>query len=200
MRLLAVFFLGTGATFAQLAVGVKGGLPFTDFLRAADNPGATFHSGSTRFIVGPTIELRFPAGVGLELDALYRRFDYRASETILTSVFNNKANNSWEFPLLLKYRAPGVIVRPFVDAGVAFEHWRGLRQVTDALGVTSTSSEVKVTNTGVVLGGGLEIRLPVIRVSPELRFTRWGAKDISELGSVFRSNQNQAEVLIGITF
>src|SRR2546425_186229 len=98
MRLLITWVIGTGAAFGQLAVGFKGGLPLTDFLHAASNPGATFQSGSTRFIVGPTIEVHLPAGFGVELDALYRRFDYRASETILTDVFNNSAKNAWEFP------------------------------------------------------------------------------------------------------
>ena len=55
-------------------------------------------------------------------------------------------------------------------------------------------------NTGVVLGGGLELKVPFIRISPEIRFTRWEAKNITDLGGVLHLNQNQAEFLIGITF
>jgi hypothetical protein len=63
-----------------------------------------------------------------------------------------------------------------------------------------TKSDVSGVNTGVVLGGGLELKLPFIRISPEIRFTRWGAKNITDLGGVLHLNQNQAEFLIGITF
>jgi len=199
MKLMAMLLLSACGAFGQFAVGVKGGLPFTDFLRAADNPGATFHSSSTRYIVGPTIELRLPAGFGVELDALYRRFEYRAGANLLDQFVAGSAKNGWEFPLLLKYRSPGVLVRPFVDAGVSFDRWKGLKQVTNAVGLTE-STDVNVNNTGLVLGGGLEFHLPLIRVSPELRYTRWGAKSLSDLGGVLRSNQNQAEFLLGITF
>ena len=50
------------------------------------------------------------------------------------------------------------------------------------------------------MGGGLELKVPFIKISPEIRFTRWGAKNISDLGGVLQLNQNQAEFLIGLTF
>src|SRR6185436_18232003 len=81
--LLGLLLLGSGSAYAQFAVGLKGGLPLTDFLHGASNPSATFPSRSDRFIVGPTVEVTLPFGFGVELDALYRRFDYRAVESIL---------------------------------------------------------------------------------------------------------------------
>ena len=78
-------------------------------------------------------------------------------------------------------------------------HWRGVRQlVSGSLGLTKT--EVSGTNKGVVLGAGLEFNLHLIRVSPEIRYTRWGSANLGALTDVLRANQNQAEVLIGITF
>jgi hypothetical protein len=196
--MVGLLLLGSGSAYAQFAVGLKGGLPLTDFLHAASNPSATFPSRSDRFIVGPTVEVTLPFGFGVELDALYRRFDYRAVESILGTPVTSSATSAWEFPLLVKYKTPGILIRPFVDAGVSFDRWKGLKRVTNALNITN--SDVGVTGTGVVLGGGFEVHLPFIRISPELRFTRWGAKDLSDLGQVFRFNQNQAEVLLGITF
>ena len=172
----------------------------TDFFHVVDNPGATFRSSSTPFIVGPTIEVHFPFGFGVEFDALYRKFHYDASSNLVDAVVNGKAANAWEFPILLKYRVPGVIVRPFLDAGFAFDHWSGVSQVIQTPSSLLTNTNVSGTNKGVVLGAGLEFNLHLIRVSPEIRYTRWGATNLADFGGVLRSNQNQAEVLIGLTF
>ncbi len=201
MRLVFVWLLLSGSAFAQFAFGVKGGAPLTDFFHAVDNPQATFKSTATNFILGPTVELHFPAGFGVEFDALYRRFHYDTTSNLVDIVANGRAANTWEFPLLAKYKVPGVILRPFLDAGFAFNHWSGVRQleqVSGALGLAKT--DVSGTNKGVVLGAGLELNLHLIRVSPEIRYTRWGASNLGTLADVLRSGQNQAEVLIGITF
>jgi len=199
MRLVLLLLIGTWSASAQLiSGGIRGGLPLTDFYQAVSSSGATLSSTSTRFIVGPTIELHLPGGFGLEADALYRHFDYRASVNLIDSLVNLGASNGWEFPLLLKYRLPGPFVRPFLDAGVAFDRWSGFKQL-QVLAVT-TKSDVSGTNTGFVAGAGIELHTPLIRLSPEIRYTRWGASSITDLSGALRSNQNQVEVLVGLTF
>ena len=81
---------------------------------------------------------------------------------------------------------------------MAFNHWTANRQFTALQLVTKSSTGVN--GTGVVLGGGLEIHVPLIRISPEIRFTHWNAKDLSDFTGLLRFNQNQAEFLVGITF
>jgi opacity protein-like surface antigen len=85
-----------------------------------------------------------------------------------------------------------------LDAGVAFDHWSGFKEITNVAGLTK--SNVSGINTGFVAGAGIELKVPLIRISPEIRFTRWGATSISDLGGALRSNQNQVEVMVGITF
>ena len=199
MRLVWLWLIGTLSAFAQpISGGIRGGLPLTDFYQAVSSSGATLSSTSTRFILGPTIELHLPGGFGLEADALYRHFDYRASANLVDSLLKLGASNGWEFPLLLKYRLPGPFVRPFLDAGVAFDHWSGFKQL-QVLAVT-TRSNVSGTNTGFVAGAGIELHTPLIRLSPEIRYTRWGASSITDVSGALRSNQNQVEVLVGLTF
>jgi opacity protein-like surface antigen len=199
MRLVLLWLIGTLSASAQLiSGGIRGGLPLTDFYQAVSSSGASLSSTSTRFIIGPTIELHLPAGFGLEADALYRHFDYRASVNLIDSLANLGASNGWEFPLLLKYRLPGPFVRPFLDAGVAFDRWSGFKQL-QVLAVT-TRSDVSGTNTGFVAGAGIELHTPLIRLSPEIRYTRWGASSITDVSGALRSNQNQVEVLVGLTF
>ena len=199
MRLLLLLVMASSGAFPQVSFGVRGGVPFTDFFHAASSPGQTFESNSTRFILGPTVELHLPAGIGLEADALYRHFQYNASYNQIDVLVKSMATSSWEFPLLVKYRAPGPFVRPYVDGGVAWDRWSGVKQITQGGGL-STNSNASGINTGFVLGAGIELHLPVIKLSPEVRYTRWGAKNITDLGGALRSNQNQAEFLLGVTF
>ncbi|MBM3775865.1 MAG: PorT family protein [Acidobacteria bacterium] len=167
---------------AQVSAGVKAGVPLTDFFEVASSPRFGFTSETKRYLIGPTFELRLPAGLGFELDVLYRRFRYDIAGRRTTGT-------AWEFPLLFKYRFPGILVRPFVDLGVSFDRFSGLRQAAEL------SDRV---NKGFVAGAGFEIRALILRISPEIRYTRWADEPFND--PVFRWSKNQAEFLVGFTF
>jgi hypothetical protein len=198
MKLLLLFLAGTMSVQGQFSFGVRGGLPFTNFFQAASNPQETFNSSATQFIIGPTVELRLPAGFGLEADALFRHFQYNATGNLVDELVRNSASNAWEFPLLVKYRMQGMFVKPFLDGGVAFDHWSGVKQLVVPPG--DSSSNTSGSNAGVVVGAGIELHLPLVRLSPEIRYTRWGAASVADLGGALLSRQNQAEFLVGLTF
>jgi len=200
MKLVLLFLVGTASVFGQLSYGVRGGLPLTNFFQAVSNPDETFTSTATRFIVGPTVELRLPFGLGLEADALFRHFQYNGSASLIDELVRSSATNAWEFPLLVKYRTPGAFVKPFLDGGVAFDHWSGVKQITAPLTALTSSSSTSGANAGFVVGAGIELHLPLVKLSPEIRYTRWGAANVTDLGAALRSNQNQAEFLVGLTF
>jgi hypothetical protein len=74
---------------------------------------------------------------------------------------------------------------------------------TAAGGSSSTGNPSQLnekTTTGFVVGGGLDVRALLIHISPEIRYTRWGAQHFLDPNGGFHSNQNQAEFLVGITF
>ena len=213
MRLLFPLLLSAVSAFCQpFSFGLRGGVPMTDFLNAAKSQNFTFTTSTNRFIVGPTAELRLPFGLGVEVDALYRRFSYNGAGGIsgitTTLTTTETTSNAWEFPLLVKYRFPMKIARPYVDAGVAWDTLNGLTQaVTSTVaGITSkssTSNPAELSNStsrGFVLGVGLDIKALVIHISPEVRFTRWGAQHFVDPNGLLHSNLNQAEFLVGITF
>src|SRR4051794_23093199 len=130
MRTLLLFLSGTAALVAQpISVGVKGGVPFTDFLESVSSGNVSLRSRTQRYIVGPAVELRLPAGFGVEFDALYRRFSYNATTSLATAVTSiDTSANAWEFPLLLKKRFASGPVRPFLDAGVTWNKISGVSQ------------------------------------------------------------------------
>ena len=72
MRVVCFLLFGVISVFAQpLSVGLKGGVPLSDFTETVSKPLETFRT-SRRLIVGPSLELRLPAGLGVEFDYSYR--------------------------------------------------------------------------------------------------------------------------------
>jgi hypothetical protein len=137
------------------------------------------------YLVGPTGELHLPFGLSFEVDALYRPLNYTVyPQNLRATAFTG---SDWQFPLLLKYQLhKGILVHPFVDAGVTFRH------------VSFSNVPLGNSNTaGVSLGGGLTFKLLFLRFSPELRYTYFPT-DV--FGTNVHSTSNQADFLVGLTF
>jgi len=203
MRSLLLFLLAAPAFAQPFSVGLKLGVPLTDFVDTVNNSSFKSLVHTKRYIVGGQAELRLPFGFGVEFDALYRRLNYSGSGTINgISTTIDTTGNAWEFPLLAKYRFPTPIARPFVDAGVAWNTLTGVKNAVSSvspipIGVNPVTLEK--TKTGFVIGAGVDIKIG-IRLQPEIRYTRWGAKNLLDPNGSALSNQNQAEFLLGITF
>ena len=159
MRPLFLLLFGAAAAFAQpFSFGVKAGVPLTDFFSTVQSANFGFNSTTNRYIVGPTVELRLPFGLGVEFDVLYRHLNYAGSSfgvDVLTS--SSTTGNAWEFPLLAKYRFPSKVVRPYVDAGVAWDTLSGLTQsITTTVFpnhvTTTTTSNPAELNQNTVMG------------------------------------------------
>jgi hypothetical protein len=100
-----------------------------------------------------------------------------------------------------------------VDIGVALETLTNLRQTGFTQSVpffgvapppmnaaTSTPAELNDrTIAGFVTGAGVDIHLLFLDLSPEIRYTRWGAQQFVSPYGGLSSNQNQLEFLLGIT-
>lgn len=184
-------------------------MPMTDFIHAVDS-GAVYQTSTitNRYIIGATGELRLPFGLGVEADILYRHFSFGSSLSLIANYQTGKTTTgAWEFPLLAKYRFKGKVFRPYIDGGVAWDKLSGVTSTVQTIfnNVTTTSttsnpfSLKEDTTRGFVLGGGVDIKALLIHISPEIRFTHWGAQHFIESGSL-NSKQSQAEFLVGITF
>lgn len=212
MRPVLLLLCVAGAACAQplFTAGVKAGVPLSDFLNAAQTGVFSYAAPTQRYIVGGTAELRLPANFAIEFDALYRRLHYNGvGHGVDVFSTSQTTANSFEFPLLLKYRFRTKVVRPYVDAGAAFDTLAGLKQTLTQTTLpsppvtttTGTPPELKnKTTAGFVLGAGLDIHAIVLHISPEIRYTRWTNAQISDVNGLLRSNQNQAEFLVGFTF
>jgi opacity protein-like surface antigen len=223
MRLLLLSLAGAAIAFAQpVTFGVRVGEPLTDFVSTVQNEPiegilgqfSNFYSNTRPYVLGPTVEFRLPAGLGIEFDALYRRLNYSGTEVTtnglasVTTAISSTSADAWEFPLLLKYKFKIPLVKPYVDAGFAWDTLAGLkqsiRQTVGAITNTSTTSTPADLNkkgtSGFVLGAGVDIHAVVLHLSPEIRYTHWGSPHFENPAGLVTSNQSQAEFLLGITF
>lgn len=66
---------------------------------------------------------RLPFGLGVEFDALYKRFDQTGSS--INGGTAAKTGTSWEFPLLGKYRFGRSFAKPYAEGGVSLNHLSG---------------------------------------------------------------------------
>lgn len=213
MRLLLVFASGCLCFGQSLSMGVKGGIrAMDDITNITGGASGRATSESKRYIVGPMLELGLPLGFGAEFDALYNREGYEASfGDFFGNSFERERANAWQFPLLLKYKLPFPIVKPYVEAGYALGVINGSidgHGVTIDLGTGQQTPYVIHTGTnwkpshGFAAGSGIQVGFGRLRLSPEIRYTHWNSAAISGGfgSSSFQSAQNQLDVLVGISW
>ncbi len=178
--------------------------------------------------MGPTVQVHLPLRLALEFNVLYRRLNYDSNYYFRTPssgeyfINTNNVANKWEFPLLMKYRFSGAAVRPFVAAGVSVNRINGTGQVRATGRRTFTRWDytrtvspsgfpleelARLSTGGFVLGGGVEMPLSFIRISGEIRYTRWAHENFRGVSgtsvyreAIFSSSLNQADFLLGISF
>jgi opacity protein-like surface antigen len=91
-----------------------------------------------------------------------------------------------------------------VSGGPTFGRITGVAEVgrcTISLDGSCVVETVKRSRTGLALGAGLDMALPVVRLAPEIRYTHFGGGFIrSTPEGALNSRQNQVEFLLGVTF
>lgn len=156
--------------------GVKGGYPLTYSENSVTNVDIHLDSNSKRFIVGGTAELGLPMGFSIEGDFLFHPYNVRNLGPFTGSITNY---NVFEVPILGKLRLGHGLAAPYVDAGPEFRFYPG---------------NLTLSRDGFAVGGGLEFKLLLVKISPEFRYTRWASS------SYPGANPNQAALLLGLTF
>ena len=200
--LLAVLcFSATGFPRIPVSIGVKGGLALTDAFENTNLLYGDFYpygeitihnySDSKDYIVGPFVDLRLPLGFGVEADALYRSLHLATvyEFAVGTPVPDLQRDNTWEFPILAKYRFKLPIARPYIDAGPSFRTSHSIYQTT-------------LSSHGIAAGAGVDIKALLLHISPEIRYTHWASDSIyyPAASGPPHSNVNQVEFLVGIAF
>jgi hypothetical protein len=222
VRYLFVVFLTCCACAAQLiTVGAIGGGRVTDDVLLFPAPGlngvstaSAFRLESRFYDVGPTIEIGLTHGFAVEFDAVYHRQGFFSTFYHDTLYYTNRVrDNSWEFPLLLKHKLRFSVLNPFIEAGVAPRTITGTVAGAVQVSLTPPSPPSALgprvpmgysPSVGFVVGGGLQFNPGHLRLAPQVRYTRWATASIGGLyyglGSTYSSNQNQVDLLVGVSW
>jgi hypothetical protein len=211
LGLAAVSYLAApGASAQNISIGIRAGVPLNDAMTAVRSPNFGFNSERPRYAIGPTFEVRLPLGLGFHVDALYRKIGVTGSGQPTGAPAASTGSNSfsfWQFPVMAKLRLGAGPVRPYVNAGPSFSKLSGVGDAGSCLikltGAANCAGKVlKSSGTGVAFGGGVDFKIPVLRLSPEVRYTRLGANFFQGISgdASLASQRNQLEFLLGITF
>ena len=204
-----VAVLAVPAFADAISVGIKAGVPLTDVVQTAGEIGGRpFQASVARFTVGPLIHVRLPHGLGVEFGAMYKRFDQQAGQyqviaepgvpyQVLGPTPYSEVGQSWEFPLVGQYRFSGGRVQPYLEAGVSFNRLSGvfwpIRTLVSQSAILQPAGRSE-SRTGLVIGTGIRVNLPFVRVIPGLRYTRYGTT------LPWLPGANSVDFLVGFTF
>lgn len=188
-------FCAVSASAQHLSVGVIGGAPLTDAVSSYNQNDLSFIPKSANFTIGPSLQINLPLNLRFEFDALYRPYSFSATTATLLSTGTYTASaTQWSFPFLLQYRFNTSLVKPFVEAGASFDHLANINSAANNI-TSGPGTLLRRSNGSVILGGGVDVKIPFVRLSGELRYSHLGSPDFQAI-----SNLNQAEVLVGVHF
>jgi opacity protein-like surface antigen len=176
----SVFLLSPCAVAQPFGVGVKLGATLTNAVTSFESASIP---NSANLIVGPYAELRLPLGFSIEGDALY-----------FPGLYSNAAGGGgsvWQFPILAKFKFLNGPVRPYVEGGPAFSHVSEVKELPDLL---------HNANYGITLGAGVEVKVLALRISPEIRYNGFLFTNVESPLGLFKSNRNQAVLMVGLGF
>jgi hypothetical protein len=133
------------------------------------------------------IEVHLPLSFSIETDALYHPLSLAVPGNSRLLEFPSLATfNSWEFPVIGKYRLRAPFARPYFEAGPTFR-------------TASSSYAHYLSKAGFTAGLGVEASAWRIHIAPEVRFVHWG-HDAPDAGPLYPSKRNQAQFLLGLSY
>lgn len=200
MKSLSVFLVTASLAAAQsipISAGVRAGVPFRPVFPDRNLAPFRLDTLTNPYILGPMVEFGLPRNLLLEFNALFRNTNL---DLTTPGLFLRGKVAAWEFPTLLKYRVPLGRVRPYGGLGVNFRHLGHLNLQGGASSGAGTWA--RRGNVGVAAGGGVTISVAGrVKLSPELRYTRWGLVNaLQTYPAVTRQDKNQLDLLVGLHF
>ena len=202
MRACFLLLLAVPLCAQTVSIGGKIGAPLTDPMGR--------YGESRPYAVGPTVEVRLPAGFAIEGSALYRRlgstsaFNYGPDGS--SRIIDRARGNAWEFPVIGKYyfREHRERWQPYLGMGWSLQtvgwHHEGSTTTTNTGGspvvVPFDGHTRSDLNAGATFVTGVRVRAGRISLLPEIRYTRWGGQT-----SGFAPNRkNDAGFYLGVRF
>jgi hypothetical protein len=178
--------------FAQrFSFGIVGGGSLTnDFVDQTFQSIRTYPTAKD-YIVGPMVAVALPDSLSIEADALYRPTNFTFAAVFPDGTLGSVSPSTvitWEVPVLAQYKFKRSAwpIRPLIEVGPSFRASGNLNGSSPSI-------------YGVTAGAGIEGHFWRLRVTPQLRYTRWAA-DHLDLPWAARTKQDQLELLVSLSF
>jgi len=195
----------------RVSVGIKVGAPMTRFLTFDYGVG---DAHTKRYTIGPVMDIGLYRGFGIEVGAMNKRIDESSFSATLLSVVDtdegpaanyrynhvSTVGRSWEFPVAGQYHISLRSMRPYLEGGLSYNHLSNIYGPWPPFieGTPPPAERLPSLNSfnrkGVLFGGGAEIKLHMIHVTPGLRYTHYNK------GEWFLLAPNSVDFLVGFTF
>ena len=162
-----------------------------------------------RYTIGPVMDIGLYRRFGIEVGAMYKRTDESSFSATLLSVVDtdegpaanyrynhvSTVGRSWEFPVAAQYHISLRSMRPYLEGGLSYNHLSNIYGPwAQAIGQAERLPSLNSFNRkGVLFGGGTEIKLHMIHVTPGLRYTHYSK------GKPFLLAPNAVDFLVGFT-
>jgi hypothetical protein len=220
VSLIGIMVLGVVSLHAQesnmpVKLGLKIGVPVTDMFAASNTtqsgntiPGP-YTSAVPRYEFGVSGEFRLPMKLRFEIDGLFKRGGFNSALPFGSTgslAYRPTTFNNWEIPGLFKYNVSMGHFRPFVDFGASLRHISTINQTTYAAElsfprISDNAIELHNRNSfGGVAGFGFTFKRGPFELTPEARYTRWANQSFVSGQGNLRTNLDQGDVLLGISF
>jgi opacity protein-like surface antigen len=164
--------------------------------------GFTFGSKTQtqHYAIGPVVDIRLPGQFVLETGGMYKAIEQQGPDVTYTSTtcispepdcefsrstFDtkvvSKVARSFEFPVAIQYHFLSRPLQPYVEGGFSYNHISGVFG-TPSAGYNPSlplpqrvmwPNTFTINRSGFLLGGGVEIKLSDIRLSPGVRYARY---------------------------
>lgn len=210
--------LGQSSEHMPVTLGLKVGIPVTDMFSTSNTgglgtgsstglPGSNYSSHTPRYILGASAEFHMPFHLRFEVDGLYKRGGFNSVTPSGNGLaYTPTSLNWWEFPGLFKYNISLGHFRPFIDFGATLRHISTITQTAYVPGnfqgvISNNSSDIHNRNSfGGVAGFGITFKKGPFELTPEARYTRWANQAFASNNGGLRTNLDQGDILLGISF
>jgi hypothetical protein len=137
------------------------------------------------------IEVYLPFSLSIEGNALYGPLSLAEQAALpglagLLLLPSIRTFDSWQFPVVGKYKFRMPRVSPYVEAGPTFR-------------IASSPLSHYLSSAGVTAGLGIEATTWRAHIAPEVRFVHWG-NDAPDATPLYASRRNQAQFLLGLSY
>ncbi len=189
----------------RISVGIDAGVPATESFDTGFILRGSFVPTTTRYVVGPAFGVSLGSRFAADVSALFQPFSFRQSNAIGIISSSKTTGNLWQFPLLLRYRLLEGPIAPYITAGPSFQLVTNITEssitiLTPATVVSHPPPDRRVI-AGFAAGAGLGFSLGPLRISPEVRYTRWAAENFNFTESNhIGTNLNQVQLLVVFMF